>query len=97
VAGLSGEQFALPEAIPLLREMRRKPHDGTLVAISAIDPLNLSGTVLQGDKVPALAGNRILFRDGVAVATQVSGKFNYLDSPNPAEREAMHALLVVQR
>ncbi|MGO4378153.1 DEAD/DEAH box helicase [Pseudoduganella sp. RAF19] len=97
VAGLSGEQFALPEAIPLLREMRRKPHDGTLVAISAIDPLNLSGTVLQGDKVPALAGNRILFRDGVAVATQVSGKFNYLDSPNPAEREAMHALLVVHR
>jgi ATP-dependent Lhr-like helicase len=97
VAGLSGEQFALPEAIPLLRETRRKPHDGALVAISAIDPLNLSGTVLQGDKVPALSGNRILFRDGVPVATQVSGKFTYLHSPNPAEREQMHVRLIVQR
>jgi ATP-dependent Lhr-like helicase len=97
VAGLSGEQFALPEAIPLLRDMRRRPHDGTLVAISAIDPLNLSGTVLSGDKVPALSGNRILFRDGVAVATQASGKFNYLQSPSPDEREQMHALLVAHR
>jgi len=97
VAALSGEQFALPEAIPLLREMRRRPHDGSLVAISAIDPLNLSGTVLPGDKVPALAGNRILFRDGAPVATQISGKFNYLQSPSPSEREQMHARLVSHR
>ncbi|MYM67873.1 DEAD/DEAH box helicase [Pseudoduganella sp. FT55W] len=73
VAGLSGEQFALPEAIPLLRDMRRRPHDGSYVCISAIDPLNLCGTLLPGDKVPALAGNRVLFRDGLPVATQVAG------------------------
>lgn len=96
VAGLSGEQFALPEAIPLLRETRRQAQEGKLVAISAIDPLNLCGTVLQGDKVPALAGNRIVFRDGEPVATQVAGKFNYLDSLTAAEREQVHALLVVQ-
>ncbi len=97
VAGLSGEQFALPEAIPLLREMRRRPHDGSLVAISAVDPLNLCGTVLAGDKVPAIAGNRVLFRDGLAVATQVAGKFTYLQPPEPAERELMHARLVMHR
>jgi ATP-dependent Lhr-like helicase len=97
VAGLSGEQFALPEAIPLLREMRRRPHDGALVAVSAVDPLNLCGTVLAGDKVPAIAGNRILFRDGVAVATQVAGKFSYFPSPDPAERDLMHARLIVSR
>ncbi|WP_443094180.1 Lhr family helicase, partial [Pseudoduganella buxea] len=97
VAGLSGEQFALPEAIPLLRDMRRRPHDGTMVAVSGVDPLNLCGTLLPGDKVPALAGNRVLFRDGVAVATLVAGKFHYLHTPTPAEREILRARLVDQR
>ncbi|PWK37193.1 DEAD/DEAH box helicase [Cupriavidus plantarum] len=97
VAGLSGEQFALPEAIPLLRDMRRRAHDGELIAISAIDPLNLCGTILPGDKVPALTGNRILFRDGLAIATQVAGKFHYLQPPAPAERDLLQARLVAQR
>ncbi|MBB3221133.1 DEAD/DEAH box helicase [Pseudoduganella umbonata] len=97
VAGLSGEQFALPEAIPLLREMRRRPHDGALVAVSGVDPLNLCGILLPGDKVPALAGNRVLFRDGAPVATLIAGKFAYLQSPDPAEREMLHARLVAQR
>jgi ATP-dependent Lhr-like helicase len=92
IAGLSGEQFALPEAIPLLREMRRRRHDASLVCISAIDPLNLCGTLLPGDKVPALAGNRLLFRDGAPVATMVAGKFNYLNGG--ADRELLHAHLV---
>jgi ATP-dependent Lhr-like helicase len=93
VAGFSGEQFALPEAIPLLREVRRRPHDASLVCISGVDPLNLCGTLLPGDKVPALAGNRILFRDGVPVATIIAGKINYLFDPG-AERELLHAHLV---
>jgi ATP-dependent Lhr-like helicase len=93
VAGFSGEQFALPEAIPLLREVRRRPHDGGLVCISGVDPLNVCGTLLPGDKVPALAGNRILFRDGVPVATIVAGKICYLSDPG-AERELLHAHLV---
>nr|WP_227496446.1 DEAD/DEAH box helicase [Massilia litorea] len=93
VAGFSGEQFALPEAIPLLREVRRRPLDGALVLISGVDPLNLCGTLLPGDKVPALGGNRILFRDGVPVATVVAGKIAWLADPGP-ERELQHARLV---
>jgi ATP-dependent Lhr-like helicase len=93
VAGFSGEQFALPEAIPLLREVRRRPHDGGLVCISGVDPLNLCGTLLPGDKVPALAGNRILFRDGLPVATVIAGKISYLSDPG-AERELLHGHLV---
>jgi ATP-dependent Lhr-like helicase len=93
VAGLSGEQFALPEAIPLLRDMRRRPHDGSYVCISAVDPLNLCGTLLPGDKVPALAGNRLLFRDGAPVATQVAGKFHYALG-DEEDRETLHAYLV---
>jgi ATP-dependent Lhr-like helicase len=93
VAGFSGEQFALPEAIPLLREVRRRPLDGTLVLVSGVDPLNLCGTLLPGDKVPALGGNRILFRDGLPVATVVAGKLAWLVDPGP-ERELQHARLV---
>ncbi|WP_397451152.1 DEAD/DEAH box helicase [Pseudomonas sp. NA-150] len=74
VSGLAGEQFALPEAIPLLREIRRRPLDGSLIAVCAVDPLNLAGTLLPGDKVPALAGNRVVYRDGVAMAAMVAGK-----------------------
>jgi ATP-dependent Lhr-like helicase len=93
VAGFSGEQFALPEAIPLLREVRRRPLDGSLVCISGVDPLNLCGTLLPGDKVPALGANRILFRDGVPVATVVAGKIAYLGDPG-ADRELLHSRLV---
>ena len=92
IAGFSGEQFALPEAIPLLRDMRRRAPDATLVCISGIDPLNLCGTLLPGPKVPALAGNRILFRDGAPVATVIAGKIAYLEEPGSA-RDTLHAAL----
>jgi ATP-dependent Lhr-like helicase len=74
VSGLAGEQFALPEAIPLLREVRRRPHDGSLVAVCGVDPLNLAGTLLPGAKVPALASNRLVYRDGVPAAAVIAGK-----------------------
>jgi ATP-dependent Lhr-like helicase len=93
VAGFSGEQFALPEAIPLLREVRRRGHDGSLACISGVDPLNLCGTLLPGEKVPALAGNRILFRDGLPVATIIAGKISYLLDPG-TQRELLHAHLL---
>ncbi|WP_229458713.1 Lhr family helicase, partial [Massilia glaciei] len=93
VAGFSGEQFALPEAIALLRAVRRRAHDGALVCVAGVDPLNLCGTLLPGDKVPALAGNRILFRDGLPVATIVAGKIDYLCEPG-AERALLHGHLL---
>lgn len=74
VSGLAGEQFALPEAIPLLREVRRRPPDGSLIAVCGVDPLNLAGTLLPGTKVPALASNRLVYRDGLPVAAEVAGK-----------------------
>ena len=74
VSGLAGEQFALPEAIPLLREVRRRPHDGRLVAVCGADPLNLVGTLLPGNKVPAVSGNRIVYRDGLPAAVRVGSK-----------------------
>jgi ATP-dependent Lhr-like helicase len=77
VAGLAGEQFALPEAIPLLREVRKRPLDGSLIGVSGVDPLNLAGTLLPGAKVPAVVGNRLVYRDGVPIAAIVAGKPQY--------------------
>ena len=97
VAGLSGEQFALPEAIPLLREIRRRAYDGGLVCISGVDPLNLCGTMLPGEKVPALNGNRVLFRDGLPIATIIAGTTNYLIALAPHEQEPTRAALTIWR
>ncbi|WP_133645769.1 DEAD/DEAH box helicase [Paraburkholderia flava] len=93
VNGPSGEQFALPEAIPLLRETRRHAEDGLYVCVGGTDPLNLLGTLLPGDKVPAVAGNRVLYRDGVPVATLVASEFSYLGEPDSAAKSAMRLLL----
>lgn len=77
VAGLAGEQFALPEAIPLLREVRKRPLDGSLIAVSGVDPLNLAGTLLPGAKVPAVVGNKLVYRDGIPIAAIIAGKPQY--------------------
>lgn len=77
VSGLAGEQFALPEAIPLLREVRKRPLDESLTVVSAVDPLNLVGTLLPGSKVPAVSGNRLVYRDGIPVAALIAGKPQY--------------------
>ena len=78
VDGVSGEQFALPEAVASLRECRRRKGDSELVAVSACDPLNLVGVVIPGDKVAANPGNRILFRDGVPIAIQTGRDISFL-------------------
>ena len=79
IAGLSGEQFALPEAIPLLRKIRSRGQDGAMVTVSATDPLNLVGVLTAGSRVPAIVGSRILFVDGIARATLIAGKCGRLD------------------
>jgi ATP-dependent Lhr-like helicase len=67
VNGFAGEQFALPEGVELLRSVRRAPHDGKVVRINACDPLNLTGVVLPGPRLPAVRTNVLYLRDGVQV------------------------------
>ena len=86
VAGFSGEQYALPEAVGALREMRRKQPTGEWVSLSGADPLNLAGILTPGAKIAALRGNRLAFRDGVPVATLVGGKVEYLSTLDPADQ-----------
>ena len=74
VGGVSGEQFALPEAIGLLRSLRKTKPARELVAISAADPLNLAGILSPGPRVTAIAANRILLRDGLPIAALEAGQ-----------------------
>ncbi len=94
VAGFSGEQFALPEAIGLLRETRRKPETGEWVSLSAADPLNLVGILTPGGRLPALTGNRLVIRDGLPVAVLAGGEVRFLKELAAAEEwAARNALL----
>jgi ATP-dependent helicase Lhr and Lhr-like helicase len=64
VNGFSGEQFAHPDAVAVLREIRKRPRDGETVVLSAADPLNLVGIVLPGPRIPAVATNLVSYTDG---------------------------------
>jgi ATP-dependent Lhr-like helicase len=68
VSGMSGEQFALADAVEQLREVRRRPPDHQVIIISAADPLNLAGIITAGDRVRAVASTRLTYQDGVPVA-----------------------------
>jgi ATP-dependent Lhr-like helicase len=93
VAGFAGEQFALPEAIAALRAVRRKAPSGAWVSLSAADPLNLVGTLTPGPKLPALSGNRLLYRDGLPVAMFAAGEVQLLeDMDQVTQWEARKAL-----
>jgi ATP-dependent Lhr-like helicase len=94
VAGFAGEQFALPEAVGMLREVRRKAADGAWISVSGADPLNLVGIITPGARLPALTGNRVLYRDGLPVATLAGGEVQFLETLDPAtEWDAHNALL----
>jgi ATP-dependent Lhr-like helicase len=94
VAGVSGEQFAVPEAIGSLRDARRAERTGTLVSLSGADPLNLVGILTPGARLPALTGNRVLYRDGVPIALLAGGEVRFLEKPAPeAEWNARNALV----
>jgi ATP-dependent helicase Lhr and Lhr-like helicase len=94
VAGFAGEQFALPEAIGLLREARRQPDSGALVSLSAADPLNLVGILTPGPRLAALTGNRLLYRDGVPIALLASGAVQFLETLDAASEWAAHKALL---
>jgi ATP-dependent Lhr-like helicase len=97
VAGFSGEQFALPEAIGLLRETRRKAETGEWVSLSAADPLNLVGILTPGARLPALTGNRLLYRDGLPVAVLAGGAVRFLEALEPAQAWAAQNALLRRR
>ena len=69
VSGFNGEQFALPLALESLRSFRQVQPNGDTITFSASDPLNFAGILVPGERVPAIPGKFVSFRDGAAVET----------------------------
>ncbi len=69
VDGFLGEQFALPVAVESVRGMRGVPLSGESVTLSAADPLNLVGILVPGERVPAISGRTVSYRDGIAISS----------------------------
>ena len=69
VAGMVGEQFALPEAVEALRAVRRRASADETVIVAAGDPLNLSGILVPGPRIPPASRDVIAFRDGAVAET----------------------------
>jgi ATP-dependent Lhr-like helicase len=94
VGGTSGEQFALPEAIGLLRSIRKVPPNGELITLSGADPLNLLGILTPGPRVAALTANRILFLDGLPLAALEGGAIRKLADSSVRDLQVETALKV---
>ena len=97
VEGCSGEQFARAEAIALLRKQKNETRELPPVVISATDPLNLIGSLLPGERIPAVHTNRILFKNGLPVARQLNGVTTFLTDIDPAARWEIDNLLTRRR
>jgi ATP-dependent Lhr-like helicase len=70
VSGFYGEQYARPEAVEALRAVRRTAATGELVRVSAVDPLNLTGIVTPGARIPAVHTKAVVYRDGIPLGEQ---------------------------
>jgi ATP-dependent Lhr-like helicase len=95
VSGVSGEQFALPEAIGLLRSLRKAKPSGELIMLSAADPLNLVGILTPGARIPAIGANRLLLRDGVPIAALEAGQVISLNGESGASEQEIQQSLKV--
>ena len=94
ISNVSGEQFALSETVDQLRKIRNRKKTGELIAISAADPLNLLGVILPEKRLPNLANNRVLFKDGMPIAVLEAKKVKYLTKIVPDQQWEVQRALV---
>jgi ATP-dependent Lhr-like helicase len=97
VTGMPGEQFALPEAVATLRETRRLPPSGVVLAISAADPLNLVGIVTPGERVRSAGRTRVAYRDGIPLAVLEGGVVRELAPHDPAAAAQVERAFATRR
>ncbi len=97
VDGLGGEQFALDEALPVLRRVRRDRGEAPWLVVAAADPLNLAGILTPGGRVAAVVGHRVLYRGGLPVASLTSDRTDWLVELSASERYAAEDALRAAR
>lgn len=87
VSGVSGEQFALPDAVESLRAARRTEHAAS-VTVAAADPMNLAGIIVPGERVPATPGRQVVFLNG-AVLRDNAGAASTTSDLDPLEAPSL--------
>ncbi|HEY2827904.1 MAG TPA: hypothetical protein VGJ04_09915, partial [Pirellulales bacterium] len=93
VRGVAGEQYALPEAVELLRSMRDEPSENATLVLSAADPVNLCGLITDEPRIPAVHTNTVAIRDGHLVAACQAGEIQWFENISPeAIEELVHRL-----
>ena len=95
VSGFIGEQFALPDAVGLLREIKNVNPEGRFIPLSACDPLNLAGILSPGHRVPAVVRNRLVVYDGMPVASIENGSVVELANVSPQVMERAKVALSI--
>ena len=83
--GFSGEQFALNDAVATLSRIDRNVSrdDKQIIVISAADPLNLTGLITHGERIPSSGKNRIAYLQGKPVAVTGNKGLQYLTDVDP--------------
>ncbi|MBL8851395.1 MAG: DEAD/DEAH box helicase, partial [Planctomycetaceae bacterium] len=93
VRGVAGEQFALSDSIRELRRLRDAPAENALTVLSGADPLNLTGILTSGARLPTTSGNRLACLDGIPVAARRSGQLLWLaDCPSELQASLIQRL-----
>ncbi|CAA6822019.1 MAG: Lhr-like helicases [uncultured Thiotrichaceae bacterium] len=93
VESVSGEQFALPDAIGSLRRISKQDRSGECIIISSADPLNLQGHLMSGEKIPISAKTRIVYQDGNVVATVGKDGVEFLTELSPEQKQTIRSRL----
>ncbi|MGQ0656827.1 MAG: DEAD/DEAH box helicase [Chromatiales bacterium] len=96
VDGFAGEQFALPEAVTAMRETARRGDAGEWVVVSAADPMNMAGILTPGPRLPALSGNRLLYRHGLPLAQLRGQEISFAEGVDDAEHWLARSVLLGQ-
>ncbi len=96
VDGIGGEQYALPEAVTQLREFKKEQENtsDSYISISAADPLNLTGFITPGKRVPGLYSNRILYSKGSPVAIKEGKEVTFVNDEDEETKWKLKKLLI---
>ena len=100
VSGVSGEQYALPEAVDQLREARRGLEDAAShdwIVLSAADPVNLFGVITSEPRIPATHRNALIVRAGRLVASRQAGTAVFYETLDEATQWTMRRTMTLGR
>jgi ATP-dependent Lhr-like helicase len=97
VAGFSGEQFAIPEAIAVLRRVRSTACNGQAEVINTADPLNMVGILSPGVRIPSNNNALIAYVDGEPVATKIGNEIRFLKNLKAEQEVRIRTAFIAQK